>query len=38
MSQAVHIMKNLNVIGVIVAVTIVIALGGIAIGAELPHY
>ena len=33
MSQAVHIMKNLNVIGVIVAVTIVITLGGIAIGA-----
>jgi hypothetical protein len=33
MSQAVHIMKNLNVIGVIVAVTIIIALGGIAIAA-----
>jgi hypothetical protein len=33
MSQAVHIMKNLNVIGVIVAVTIIIALGGIAIVA-----
>jgi hypothetical protein len=33
MSQAVHIMKNLNVIGVIVAVTIVITLGGIAIAA-----
>ena len=32
MSQAVHIMKNLNVIGVIVAVTI-IALAGIAIAA-----
>jgi hypothetical protein len=33
MSQAVHIMKNLNVIGVIVAVTIIIAVGGIAIVA-----
>jgi hypothetical protein len=33
MSQAVHIMKNLNVIGLIVAVTIIIALGGIAIAA-----
>jgi hypothetical protein len=33
MSQAVPIMKNLNVIGVIVAVTIIIALGGIAIVA-----
>jgi hypothetical protein len=33
MSQAVYIMKNLNVIGVIVAVTIIIALGGIAIAA-----
>ena len=33
MCQAVHIMKNLNVIGVIVAVTIIIALGGIAIAA-----
>jgi hypothetical protein len=33
MSQAVHIMKTLNVIGVIVAVTIIIALGGIAIAA-----
>jgi hypothetical protein len=33
MCQAVHIMKNLNVIGVIVAVTIIIALGGIAIVA-----
>jgi hypothetical protein len=33
MYQAVYIMKNLNVIGVIVAVTIIIALGGIAIAA-----
>jgi hypothetical protein len=33
MSQAVHIMKNLNVIGLIVAVTIIIALGGIAMVA-----
>ena len=30
MCQALHIMKTLNVIGIIVAVTIIIALGGIA--------
>jgi hypothetical protein len=35
MCQALHIMKTLNVIGVIVAVTIIIALGGIAAAASV---